>query len=67
MQWPRYYVMRTLIGGEPDVNRRTIYRGSDQRPVWSRAPDALNGWSSEDEEALQAEMSRLMALPENPT
>lgn len=30
---PAYYTTKTLLGGDPDVNRRFIHRGSDHSTV----------------------------------
>lgn len=61
-QFPRYFVTKTLIGGEPDCNRRHIVRGDSGIEVWRRVPGP-NGWSKEDQAACDAELERLYAEP----
>lgn len=53
-----YYVTRTLLGGTPDVNRRIIYDAKTHQPIWCLIPKQ-EGWSADDEAALQAELQRL--------
>lgn len=68
VKWPRYYVCRTLLGGEPDVNRRTIYDGRTQNPVCVFNQD-MSPWTSEDDRRLKVVLEALLndAADERPT
>lgn len=58
---PRLFVTRTLLSGEPDCNRRTIYRGSDSLPI-HRQEASRDGWSRDDAAKLKTEFDRLAAM-----
>ncbi len=52
---PRYYVTRTLQGGAPDTNRRTIYRRDDS--IVAEFNRGRLPWTAE----MQAELSVMLA------
>lgn len=61
----RFYATRTLIGGEPDVNRRHIYDHAKPcaSPVEIWNAD-LKPWTAEDEKRLDARLAELNANPD---
>jgi len=47
-----YYSTRTLLGGEPDVNRRAIWKWGEDRPVCVFNQE-MEPWTGDDELRLR--------------
>jgi hypothetical protein len=58
MVQPRYVATRTLLGGEPDVNRRIIRDRETGREVCV-FNQGMDTWSAEDERLLEIVVTAL--------
>lgn len=59
---PAYYISRSLLNGEPDCNRRTIYRTKDDEIVCVFNRE-MKEWTKRDEAECQACLAALLSLP----
>lgn len=61
-KWPAYYVTRTLMGGSPDQNTRTIYRYTHggHYPVAKMKGEYETGWTAENERLLNVMVKALI-------
>jgi len=55
---PAFYYAQTLLGGTPDVNRRTIYAWDTQIPVKTFNYD-MRPWTTEMQNELERELEAL--------
>jgi hypothetical protein len=60
MKIPSYFVMKTLLGGSPDINRRIIYASYD-RPVCTFNYE-MHPWTERDEIEVEACVEALLKL-----
>ena len=61
MAYPAFICMQTLMGGKPDVNKRTIYAYDTDLPVMTFNGD-MRPWTPEMEMAVNAELKALNEL-----
>ena len=52
-----YYVMKSLLGGDPDCNRRCIYRWPGDR-IWATINPGMEPWTEKHEEVLAVALAR---------
>lgn len=67
VKWPQVYICQTLLGGQPDVNRRIIYDGRTGDPICVFNQD-MRPWTPEDDRRLQVVLKALLndAADESP-
>jgi hypothetical protein len=53
MVMSKYVVLKTLLAGDPDINRRTVYEEATMTPV-ARFNESMQVWNHRQERALQA-------------
>lgn len=58
---PAFYYVKTLLGGVPDVNRRTIYADDTQIAVRTYNYE-MKPWTPEMQKELEAELKALNDL-----
>lgn len=58
--FPAYYALKSLLGGNPDSNYRVIYRGSDHKVVCVFNRE-MRAWSAGDNHLLNVCLTALLA------
>ena len=58
MKAPAFYATKTLLGGKPDVNRRTIWAHDTDTEVKTFNRD-MRPWTPEMQRELEAELAAL--------